>query len=105
MPRATGACPADNSLRQNKKRHPKSNKRRTMSAEVVIVGSVNQDYIIELDALPEPGQTVLAHRLHTQSGGKGANQAVAAARLGSPVTLIAAVGDDAEGASMLSSLR
>lgn len=76
-----------------------------MSAEVVIVGSVNQDYIIELNALPEPGQTVLAHRLHTQSGGKGANQAVAAARLGSPVTLIAAVGDDAEGASMLSSLR
>lgn len=76
-----------------------------MSAEVVIVGSANQDYIIELDAPPEPGQTVLAHRFHTQSGGKGANQAVAAARLGSSVRFIAAIGDDAEGASMLSSLR
>ncbi|MGO4474430.1 ribokinase [Arthrobacter sp. M-10] len=76
-----------------------------MSAEVVVVGSANLDYIIQLDAPPEPGQTVLAHHFHTQSGGKGANQAVAAARLGSSVRFIAAIGDDAEGAAMLSSLK
>jgi ribokinase len=76
-----------------------------MSAEVVIVGSANLDYSLQLDAAPDPGQTVLAHHFHTQSGGKGANQAVAAARLGSSVRFIAAIGDDAEGASLLSSLR
>ena len=47
-------------------------------------------------ALPRPGQTVLAHKVQRQFGGKGANQAIAAARQGAQVALLGAVGDDAE---------
>ena len=65
-----------------------------MSNRVVIVGSSNTDMIIKLDRLPLPGETVLGGEFATAAGGKGANQAVAAARAGSDVTFIARVGDD-----------
>ena len=65
-----------------------------MSGRIVVVGSSNTDMIIKLDRLPSPGETVLGGEFSTAAGGKGANQAVAAARAGGQVTLIARLGDD-----------
>jgi ribokinase len=65
--------------------------------KVCVVGSVNLDHSYIVDALPRPGQTVLASAVETSPGGKGGNQAVAAARAGASVQLVAAVGDDAAG--------
>ncbi|MDT5078239.1 MAG: ribokinase [Mycobacterium sp.] len=59
-----------------------------------MVGSVNLDQSFTVDALPRPGQTVLASALSSAPGGKGGNQAVAAARAGASVQLVAALGDD-----------
>jgi ribokinase len=64
---------------------------------VCVVGSANIDALYDVAVLPGPGETVLASQLRIQPGGKGANQAVAAARAGARVTLVAAVGDDAAG--------
>ena len=66
-----------------------------MAARVCVVGSVNADLTFTVDALPQPGQTVLASALSTSPGGKGGNQAVAAARAGAAVQLVAALGTDA----------
>jgi ribokinase len=66
---------------------------------IVVLGSVNQDNIIRLQRLPRPGETVVGHHHSLVGGGKGANQAVAAARLGSHVTFITCVGDDSFGRS------
>lgn len=74
-------------------------------AGIVVVGSANQDYIVTVTAPPGPGETVMATSLLTQPGGKGANQAVAAARLRGDVSLIACVGDDADGAQLIRELR
>ena len=68
-----------------------------MSGRVFIVGSVNVDLVISAERLPEPGETVLGGTFNRFHGGKGGNQAVAAARLGVPVTLVAALGDDTFG--------
>ena len=65
-----------------------------MSRKIVVVGSSNTDMIIKLDRLPQPGETVLGGAFSTAAGGKGANQAVAAARAGGAVTFVARVGDD-----------
>jgi len=66
-----------------------------MRTKVLILGSVNTDLVIRGRNLPRPGETVLGGEFYRAAGGKGANQAVAAARLGTdPVTLVAAVGDD-----------
>jgi ribokinase len=66
---------------------------------VVVVGSVNLDAIMRTPHLPAPGETVIGATLTLRQGGKGANAAVAAARLGAPTALVAAIGDDAAGAS------
>ncbi|WP_201313251.1 ribokinase [Dyella sp. EPa41] len=66
-------------------------------AHVVVVGSINMDLVTLAPRFPEPGETILGDRFLTVHGGKGANQAVAAARLGAEVTLVGAVGDDAFG--------
>ncbi|MGZ8801101.1 MAG: ribokinase [Mycobacterium sp.] len=66
-----------------------------MAARVCVVGSVNADLTFTVDALPQPGQTVLVSALSTSPGGKGGNQAVAAARAGADVQLVAALGTDA----------
>jgi ribokinase len=65
-----------------------------MAARVCVVGSVNADLTFTVDALPRPGQTVLASSLSSSPGGKGGNQAVAAARAGAAVQLVAALGTD-----------
>ncbi len=68
-----------------------------MSGRVLIVGSVNVDLVVQTERLPLPGETVLGGTFTRFHGGKGGNQAVAAARLGVPVMLVAALGDDAFG--------
>lgn len=71
---------------------------------VTVVGSTNLDIIVTTDRLPTAGETVGGGVLQQQPGGKGANQAVAAARLGGSVRIIGAVGDDAQGRLMLEAL-
>lgn len=66
----------------------------TSDTRIVVVGSVNADLHLTVDRLPATGATVLADRTRWLPGGKGANQAAAAARLGAAVSLVAAVGDD-----------
>lgn len=63
-------------------------------ARVCVVGSVNLDVSLRVDTLPRPGETVLASSLTHAPGGKGANQAVAAARAGARVQFVGTVGDD-----------
>ncbi|NHC13096.1 ribokinase [Motilibacter deserti] len=71
---------------------------------VVVVGSCNEDVIVPVQRLPAPGQTVLGGDRMSFPGGKGANQAVAAARLECDVSLVARVGDDEAGRSLLATL-
>jgi ribokinase len=61
---------------------------------IVVVGSSNTDMIIKLDHIPRPGETILGGQFVTAAGGKGANQAVGAARAGGKVTFVARVGSD-----------
>lgn len=75
------------------------------AAHVVVVGSINVDLVIRLAHLPGPGETVTGGTLQREFGGKGANAAVAAARLGARVALIAAVGADADGDAVRADLR
>jgi ribokinase len=65
-----------------------------MKAKIVVVGSSNTDMILKLDRIPKPGETILGGEFVTAAGGKGANQAVAAAKAGGIVTFIARVGQD-----------
>src|SRR5919106_6045920 len=61
---------------------------------VTVVGSINLDLVAEVDRIPQPGETITAVHLERIPGGKGANQAVAAARLGAEVRFVGAVGED-----------
>lgn len=61
---------------------------------VVVVGSANVDQVFRVERIPAPGETVLSHGLETSRGGKGQNQAVAAARTGARVSFVGAVGGD-----------
>ncbi len=71
--------------------------RAANAGRVVVFGTLNIDRVWQVAALPRPGETVVARATERQFGGKGANQAVAAARQGAAVALVGAVGDDAEG--------
>ena len=71
---------------------------------VLVVGSANVDFTLALERLPEPGETVSEGTLLVARGGKGANQAVAARRLGAEVRLIGCVGDDASGREVRAAL-
>lgn len=76
---------------------------RPDSGRIVVVGSLNADLTIYCDRLPLPGETVHGNGFAVNPGGKSANQAVAAAKLGSRVALIGAVGDDTNGTMLLAS--
>jgi len=65
--------------------------------KIVVVGSINKDVIMQVERHPKPGETLTAVAVSSAFGGKGANQAVAAARLGAEVTMIGAVGEDPTG--------
>jgi ribokinase len=71
---------------------------------LVVLGSANRDYSVTVAHLPEPGQTLLGSGLATGTGGKGANQAAAAARAGAQPVFVGAVGDDSTGRDILSDL-
>jgi ribokinase len=75
-----------------------------MSVRVVVVGSANQDYIVRLQNFPEPGTTLFAEAIQKQTGGQGANQSVAASRLGAKVTFIGCIGDDHDGSLVIQQL-
>lgn len=72
---------------------------------VIIFGSMNMDLSIECDRMPQGGETISGHDFITNPGGKGANQAVAASRLGAPVRMIAAVGADGFGNELVVTLE
>jgi len=67
---------------------------------IVVVGSLNMDLVVRMPQIPRPGETLLGGVFKTFPGGKGANQAVAAARLGAHVTMIGCIGDDGFGKEM-----
>ncbi len=72
---------------------------------IVVVGSVNIDLVVRSPRLPAPGETVIGRQIEYIPGGKGANQAVAAARLGASVAMIGRVGDDQFGALLRDNLQ
>ncbi len=71
-----------------------------LSAEVIVCGSLNMDLVARVAQLPRPGETVAGASLTRLPGGKGLNQAVAAARMGATVAMVGARGDDADGATL-----
>lgn len=75
------------------------------SPRIVVVGSTNTDLVVSVPHLPQAGETVLGNELQVVAGGKGANQAVAAARLGGNVSFIGRVGDDDYGRQTLVNLQ
>jgi ribokinase len=78
---------------------------RLSAPRITVVGSVNLDLVARSERLPRPGETVTGATFERVPGGKGANQAVACARLGAEVTLVAAVGDDPFADEALATLR
>jgi ribokinase len=77
---------------------------RQLNAKIVVVGSLNMDLVIRSPRIPVPGETIIGGDFQTVPGGKGANQAVAAGRLGAQVSMVGCVGQDAFAASLLNSL-
>lgn len=72
---------------------------------IVVAGSTNTDMVVKTGRLPVPGETILGGAFLMNAGGKGANQAVAAARLGGAVTFVARVGDDVFGSAAVISFQ
>ncbi|WP_419735634.1 ribokinase [Pseudomonas sp. COR18] len=75
-----------------------------MQAKVVVIGSLNMDLVTRAERLPRAGETLIGQSFGTVPGGKGANQAVAAARLGAQVSMVGCVGDDAYGQQLRDAL-
>ncbi|MBA2533681.1 MAG: ribokinase [Rubrobacter sp.] len=73
-------------------------------ADVFVVGSINQDFVLNVERRPEPGETVTDAQLSKGNGGKGANQAAAAALLGAQVAFLGRVGDDGFGEPLVEAL-
>ncbi len=72
---------------------------------IVVLGGINMDLVTYSDRFPSPGETVVGHRFLTYAGGKGANQAVAAARMGGRTSMVGQVGGDLFGPQLLDGLR
>jgi ribokinase len=72
---------------------------------IVVLGSLNIDLVVTVPRLPQPGETVLGDRLGSYPGGKGANQAVATARLGGQVGMVGRVGNDSFGTGLIANLE
>lgn len=73
-------------------------------AKILVVGSINMDLVVRVPHIPEPGETVLGGDFETFPGGKGANQAVAASRMGGEVTMVGRVGNDNFGDTLIHTL-
>ena len=76
-----------------------------MSSPIIVFGSINMDLVVYSDKQPTKGETILGNSFETFQGGKGANQAVAVAKLGLPVSLIGKVGNDVFGDQLLENLN
>ena len=74
-------------------------------ADIYVLGSLNTDLVVYLDRYPEKGETIRGHSFRIGAGGKGLNQAFAAAKLGGHVHFLGAVGKDAFGTMMLDQLK
>src|SRR5512147_1334720 len=74
-------------------------------ADIVVIGSLNADLVVRTPRFPRPGGTIRGEDMATIPGGKGANQAVAAARLGASVAMVGCVGADALGTMLIESLK
>ncbi len=79
--------------------------RKFILPRVVVVGSLNMDLVVRTSRIPRPGETIHGENLSLIPGGKGANQAVAAAQLGAQCKMIGRVGDDAFGSRLIAALR
>ncbi|WP_257284953.1 ribokinase [Endozoicomonas sp. SESOKO1] len=75
-----------------------------MSKQILVLGSINVDHVLRVDCLPKPGQTITASSYDIMAGGKGANQAVACARLGGNTHMMAAIGQDDTGQEIVQQL-
>lgn len=73
--------------------------------KICVIGSINMDYVMKVPHMPKVGETLLSEGLETLPGGKGANQAYAAGKLGGSVTMLGAVGNDSAGEVLCKSLR
>ncbi|AJY65955.1 ribokinase [Burkholderia glumae] len=78
---------------------------RRPGGRVAVVGSLNMDLVVRAPRLPKPGETLSGHGYAQAAGGKGGNQAVAAARLGARVAMLGRLGDDANGAALRAALE
>ena len=76
-----------------------------MQKPIVVVGSINLDLVVAADRIPKLGETIIGNSFHTFHGGKGANQAVAVAKLEYPVSMVGNVGSDAFGAQLRKGLE
>jgi ribokinase len=76
-----------------------------MAGHIVVVGSINMDLVVRAPRIPSPGETILGSYFRTFPGGKGANQAVAAARLGGHVKMVGRVGNDSFGSTLLAAMQ
>ena len=76
-----------------------------MSARVTVAGSLNMDLVARVLRMPQPGETIIGGDFHNVPGGKGANQAVAAARLGADVSMVGRVGQDGFADALLEALK
>src|SRR6266545_208779 len=79
--------------------------KRNNNWDIVVIGGANMDYLVRGDKLPKPGETAMGNLFQEAPGGKGANQAVAAARLGARVALVTCVGRDERGKAILKRLK
>src|SRR6185436_2980323 len=73
--------------------------------QIVVLGAMNSDFLIKGERFPRPGETLQGDTFLAANGGKGANQAVAVARLGATTTLISCLGDDERGRKMRKELK
>ena len=80
-------------------------KERVNMKRIYVVGSMSMDLVVSTDQVPSKGETVLGNTFFTTPGGKGANQAVAAARLGDHVHMVGCIGDDTLGKQILENLK
>ena len=76
-----------------------------MQKPIVVVGSINLDLVVRAERIPQIGETIIGNAFNTFYGGKGANQAVAAAKLGYPVSMVGNVGDDTFGIQLREGLE